>query len=103
MKPLELTIYPFQNEQYPSGYRIERDGYITRHGAANRAESKHLTDAELAAEFEAARCDAMILRATGACWAPLGETWLMSPDAIRGRAQTLLRFATAPHYYEEQE
>ena len=103
MTALELIIYPFQNEQYPSGYRIKRDGFITRIGASRRAESKHLTDAELAAEFESARCDAMIQRATGSCWAPLGETWSMKPEAIQQRAQTLLRFARAPHYYEEQE
>ena len=92
MDPLELTIYPFQNEQYPSGYRIKRDGFITRIGATRRAEPKHLTDAELAAEWWRSERDLTI-------------HWYdaMACSYLTRECATLLRFATHPHYYEETE
>ena len=105
MRPLELTIYPFQTERYPSGYRIERDGYITRHGATRRAESKHLTDTELAAEYwhrtahfnKQQWVEEVLIQQGEPAWSD--EKWA----AIAAPLNTLHRFATAPHYYEEQE
>lgn len=64
--------------------------------------SKRFAEAELCAEYESARCDALILYATDRCWQPLGATWPMDRGSIYGRAQTLLRFATTPHYDEVQ-
>ena len=101
MKPLELTIYPIWDagdgtlyadhpaRQWPTnvGYEVYR---------------KRLTDAELAAEFEAARCDYLLSQASGHFWAPLGETWPSDHKSAGRRTTTLLRFATLPHYDEDQ-
>lgn len=65
------------------------------------AKDKRLTDAELAAEFEAARCDYLLSHPTGHFWAPLEETWPRDHASAGRRATTLLRFATLPHYDEE--
>ena len=66
---------------------------------------KRFTDAELAAEFEASRCDAMVAKAAHAptYWAPLGETWENTYDAATERTMTLLRFALNPHFDEPPE
>lgn len=66
------------------------------------AHDKRFSDAELAAEFEAARCDYLLMQHTGGVWTPLGETWPMNPQDTGHRVGTLHRFATAPHYYESE-
>lgn len=107
MKPLELTIYPRVTRKMPesirddAGWSTYYDGLEERRQQYLRQQAKRLTEAELCAEFEAARCDAMIQSQTGGCWQPLGYTWPMDPSAIHNRAQTLLRFASSPHYFEE--
>lgn len=65
------------------------------------AVEKRFTDAELAAEFEAARCDYLLSEASGHFWAPLGETWPSDHASAGRRASTLLRFATRNHYDQE--
>lgn len=66
------------------------------------ARDKRLTDAELAAEFEACRCDYMIQHATGSYWAPLGETWPHDQKSVGRRTSALMRFAILPHYDEPE-
>lgn len=70
---------------------------------ATGGKDKRFSDAELAAEFEAARCDAMVARAngTGTYWTPLGDTWSNNIHDAQDRAMTLLRFATEPHHDEQ--
>ena len=107
-KPLVLTIYPRPrmkaSHQGPAPYLDLASGrLVSEHGANMLAAPKRLTEAELCAEFESARCDAMIQSQTGRCWQPLGYTWPMDPESIHGRAQTLLRFAISPHYFEVDE
>ena len=103
-KPLELQIYPLLPEVGQRG----RPGYIVgrRHveqsWVTEMSERKRLTDAELAAEFESARCDYLLSRDTGTYWAPLGETWPNDHASAGRRASTLLRFASSEHYDEEQ-
>lgn len=97
-KPLELTIYSYEDGPWDLF-----GTYFNRQRADRMAEVKRLTEAELCAEYEAARCDAMIQSATGQCWQPLGYTWPMDPESIHNRARTLLRFATHPHYFEATE
>lgn len=101
MKPLELTIYP-KLERPTTGAEIMpyREQW-QRESALQGA--KHLTDAEMAAEFEAARCDYLISATTGNFWSPLGETWPSDHASAGRRAATLLRFATLPHYDEVDE
>ena len=62
--------------------------------------NKRFTEAELCAEFEAARCDWMLTNATGDYWSPLGDGWSHDQQAVMDRTTTLLRFATADHYDE---
>lgn len=102
MSELTLTIYPRQPRTPGPGtgwadWRRDQDR------ECRMAHDKRFSDAELAAEYESARCDAMMQSHTGSCWAPYNETWDMRPEPIRLRERTLLRFAVAPHYYEEQE
>jgi len=111
-RPLELTTHPPLSQTVRDGIDINIKHGLYPYLGFNTARhlpgtiqmrAKRFTDAELAAEFEAARCDAMLLQHTEHVWSPLGETWSMEPDNIRSRAQTLLRFASRPHYFEEQE
>lgn len=110
MKPLELTVYPplsrFTKQivawNLEQGYEAYRGISAEMHAPGLLAmQAKRLTEAELAAEFESARCDSMIQSQTGRCWQPLGYTWPMDSESIHDRAQTLLRFATSPHYCED--
>lgn len=106
MKPLELTIYPHSKKHLNTNWLTfyeAPDGLMTAGRSGELPAGKHLTDAELAAEFEAARCDYLLIQHTGSVWTPLGETWLMNPQDAGNRVGTLHRFATAPHYYQEQE
>lgn len=100
LKPLELTIYPLELT-FPAGYKLPRDMRITYRAADRMAAEKRLTEPELAAEYESARCDAMLMSYADYFWAPLGDTWSSDPATIDRRAQTMLRFATLPHYNEE--
>ena len=102
MTALELTIYPKQPSR-PGPGKGWADWRRDQDRECKLAHDKRFSDAELAAEYEAARCDYMIQRATGSCWAPLFDTWAMDPESIQKRAQTLLRFASRDHYYEETE
>ena len=108
-KPLELTIYPHPNPPMPSGLRDEKgwdayyDAMEQRRQQFLKQQAKRLTEAELCAEYESARCDAMIQSATGQCWSSLFDTWPMDPAAIHNRERTLLRFASRPHYFEATE
>lgn len=105
-KPLELTIYPPRaTEPLPTDpdWRGWDSWWHWNHVEqldAHQRMMKRLTEAELCAEFESARCDAMIQSQTGRCWQPFGYTWPMDPESINNRAQALLRFATHPHYFE---
>ena len=102
MKPLKLTVYPL-DPAFPRGYKLPRDTRITFAAANRMAKEKRLTSVELAAEYESARCDAMLMHHANYYWAPLGDTWSSEPEAIDRRAQTLLRIARAPHYDEVPE
>ncbi|WP_461169292.1 hypothetical protein [Arthrobacter sp. Z1-15] len=101
-KPLELTIYPPVPPE-PTDPQQWGDWFVGRVNEEADMARMRFTEAELCAEYESARCDAMIQSATGQCWAPLFDTWPMDPEAIHNRARTLLRFATHPHYFEATE
>ena len=97
MKPLELTVYPKMGSVY---YDDEAHCTWSETMVYGLSVEKRLTDAELAAEFEAARCDYLLSEKTGHFWAPLGETWPSDHESAGRRASTILRFATADHYDE---
>lgn len=98
-KPLELTVYPIWDDGFGTLYADKGDR--TRPTSVGYMQVvKRLTEPELCAEYESARCDALVQYATGRCWQPLGYTWPMDPESIYDRAQTLLRFASNPHYSE---
>lgn len=101
MKPLALTIYPPVDDS-PS-WPEYRNWFRGRMAERDAAEAKRFTEAELCAEFEAARCDLMILTHTGNYWSSPFETCPTNESAVRNRADTMLRFATSPHYFEEAE
>lgn len=113
MKALELRTFP--SNQW-GGYEIPLsvwstvpnddpdDFYVVQISADDaraHSERKRLTEPELAAEFEAARCDYLLSQQSGHFWAPLGETWPSDHESAGRRTSTLLRFATLPHYDEE--
>lgn len=108
-KPLELTIYPpLAKQPLPfdpdwQGWDAWREWKRLYDREFQQRRDARLKEAELCAEYESARCDAMIQSATGRCWAPLFDTWPMDPESIHNRARTLLRFATHPHYFEATE
>lgn len=79
MKPLTLTVYP-KSPSRPGPGKGWADWRRDRDRECKQAHEKRFTDAELAAEYHAAR----------------GFEPLM-------RVSTLARFARTPHYYEEQE
>lgn len=81
-RPLELTIYPAQDGH--AGVD-EPDCLVCR--ADDARDAKHLTEAELAAEYWSAACEGALELA--------GE--IEETDAPI-RALTLRRFATLPHY-----
>ena len=91
-----FTIY--KKHPHADAYRVGA-GYTMY---AIIAKEKRFTDAELCAEFEASRCDAMVaeLEPTGTYWVPLGETWADDLNSAHYRTMTLLRFATLPHFDE---
>lgn len=99
-KPLELEIHPHSrkhlNTNWLSFYETP-DGLMTAGRSGVLPAAKHLTDAELAAEY----------------WAPI---FIHFPDPtvwdrdyegtsaeMRRRSATLHRFATTPHYFEADQ
>ncbi|UKA69543.1 hypothetical protein [Arthrobacter sp. FW306-06-A] len=87
-RPLELTVYP-KLERPLYGHQIE--GYRQQVKAESALkESKRLTDAELAAEWQQEQRHMAVAVICG------------QPDALTKarRADTLHRFATLPHYDE---
>ena len=111
MIPFELTEYPktctcnFEepSEEFPSGVTNVPLSCLM-HGArvAIFAKLKRLTHAELAAEYESARCDALLVQATGHYWQSIECTWSQDTEPVYERERTLLRFATLPHYDEKE-
>lgn len=98
MNDLELAAFPKMGKLYVD----ERSNRMWNVAEVDQiASKKRFTDAELAAEFEAARCDAMMARGSGTFWAPLGETWPNDLASASERCSTLLRIATADHYDEQ--
>ena len=89
-----LTIY----EKHPTADAYRIGGFYSPYALV--ATDKRFADAELAAEFEAARCDYLIQQTTGSYWAPPGETWPTDPVSVGRRTATLLHFASRPHYDE---
>ena len=92
------TLKWFEKHPAMDAYRVGR------HYApyALLARDIRFSDAELAAEFEAARCDAMMARGSGHFWAPLGETWSSDYESAMHRSMTLLRFASAEHFDHQE-
>ena len=93
--PLELTIYPRLEKvgRIPEpGYVLGKKRSYPAYWADRLAETKHLSDAELAAEYWRSERDLTI-------------HWYdaMASSFLTRECATLLRFATRPHYYEEQE
>lgn len=108
MKPFELTVYPIV-DRIPDGPGIVTRIYGTEHGgiydwqAERMAKEKRLTNAELAAEYESARCDALLVQATGHYWQSIECTWSQDTERVNERERTLIRFETLPHYDEVPE
>lgn len=100
-KPLELLIHPKpQHRNHVTG------GWLWDCEACNTVitgPSKRLTNAELAAEYESARCDALLVQATGHYWQSIECTWSQDTERVNERERTLIRFATLPHYDEVPE
>lgn len=107
MKPFELTVYPplTDTEKMSVSLTLSTGLNVWHTPPPGFLESKRkrLTNAELAAEYESARCDALLLRHVGYYWAPLNDTWAPDQESVDKRANTLLRFATLPHYDEVPE
>lgn len=107
MKPLELTVYPRVARRMPESIRDDAgwdtyyDGLEELRQQYLRQQAKRLTEAELCAEYESARCDAMVVLNTGRCWSSPYHSWPMDKRSTLNRASTLLRFALTPHYFEE--
>jgi len=91
-----MTLTWFEKLPTVDAYRV--NGHFAPYAVLAR--DKRFRDAELAAEFEASRCDAMVARANNSetYWAPLGETWPNTYKDAAERTITLMRFATSPHY-----
>lgn len=89
-----MTLTWFEKMPSTDAYRV--NGHFAPYAVLARP--IRFSDAELAAEFEAARCDAMMARESGHFWAPLGETWPSDYQSAMQRSMTLLRFATADHF-----
>ena len=89
MNPLQI----FEKHPAADAYRV--GGFYSPYALVST--DKRFAEAELCAEFEAARCDSMVQRATGSYWAPLGETWPTDPESVSRRTSTLLHFASSPH------
>lgn len=88
MKPLELTLYP-PVDDFPS-WPEYRTWFRDRMAERDAAEAKHLTDAELAAQY----------------WWSERDLTIHGYDAmayfyLTRECATLHRFATSPHYFEE--
>lgn len=100
-KPLELKVYPIWESGFGDLYADKDDPqHPTR--VDFEVYRKRLTETQLATEYEASRCDAMVAFASGSdsYWAPLGETWPNTRSAANDRTRTLFRFATNPHHDE---
>lgn len=112
MKSLELTIYPFVDRwvdytcdiggRTVSGSSREY-GYETPHGVwrGDEFEEKRLTDAELAAEYWRTGQDEAYIT-EGIIWKGICDGWSTSESAALHRSYVIRRFATLPHYDEEQ-
>lgn len=94
MKALELTVYP---KLVPPRFHYGSDNYV-RQWKREQAiiHAKRFTDAELAADYWGLRAmvdEAQLLHGT------------LNPEGVRVRGQvdTLLRFATLPHYDEADQ
>ena len=85
MKSLVLEVFPL-NPSFPRGYVLPRDTRITFAAANRGAKEKHLTPAELAAEYhqQAAYTE---------CWT--NRTTAAHDQTNRDRLHTLRRFAEA--------
>ena len=98
MKPLELTIYP-KREWPMTGAEIMPYREQWQREAALK-QTKHLADAELAAEYHHQR-ERFYTVHEGYSVTSEG-TRLVSPDVEWRRMDTLRRFATLPHHDEVQ-
>lgn len=98
-KPLELTAYPL-DLGFPSGYVLPRDTRVTFRAANRMAHEKRFTPAELAAEAWAARAafDRTSFNEISSGDEFSDKRWAYVTD----RLNTLYRFATLPHYDEDQ-
>ena len=112
MKALELTVYPLLEKVG----RNARPGYIIGKRGVSVAEAfraglaKRLTDAELAAEYWGVRATlegALITahdmtRPWRSDCASIRDSMTDKGKRIREQVDTLLRFATLPHYDEKE-
>jgi len=99
-KPLELTWY----EQDEDGDYIHPAQYfISSIDVDYWVECKHLTEAELAAEFHYARADyeEASKHISLTYWTPLGVDEDATAEMALKRSVTMLRFASRPHHDEE--
>ena len=92
-KPLELKVYPLREKVgrlAQPGYIVGKRGiigYMLQH----QMRAKRLTEPELAAEYHQALGEANLLM-----MAPRRAGKMMAAN----RVNTLLRFASTPHYFE---
>lgn len=93
-KPLEVTIHPPIPPE-PTEPQTWGDWFVGRVNEEADMARIRFTDAELAAEYHAAEVEAW--RDSAICRrSPHTET-------LEHQSQTLLRFATHPHYFEATE
>jgi hypothetical protein len=112
-KPLELTIFEKEPGRYgreptynsPDGFWAYPASHVDGY-----ADNKHLTDSETAADYWGLRAmldgglvtshDLTIPWRPGC--APIRDSMTEAGKKIREQVDTLLRFATLPHYDEDQ-
>lgn len=90
-------------EEVQRAMPVHGDTRATMIARNNRNSPKRLTNAELAAEYESARCDALLVQETGHYWQSIECTWSQDTERVHERERTLIRFATLPHYDEVTE
>ena len=104
-KPLELTIHPHDPKRLNTNWLTM---YVTPDGpmAAGRSgvlpAAKHLTDAELAAEYWRADGGSLIVAEYSALdgWFNDDGAEYLSWDAADHWRQTIARFTTTPHHFQ---